>query len=349
MEATLKKIELKFITPGQTSRGTLYTKPSWLLILQEGDRTGVGECSVIPGLNPEYDDNYNHRLDTLVSQINHGNMPSLSSLDPWPSIRFGLEMALADLRHSPCGILYPSEFTRGKAGIPINGLIWMGTKQQMQQRITQKLEQGFKVLKLKVGALDFEEEISLLKSIRSQFSTEELEIRLDANGAFSPLNALEMLNRLSEYHIHSIEQPIKPGQWDVMKNLCNKSPIPVALDEELIGKQSPDEKQKLLGHIRPQLIILKPSLVGGFEKSEEWIAAAKTTDTGWWATSALESNIGLSAIAQWVYTLKPINVQGLGTGGVFSNNLPSPVYLQNSTLFFDHAKSAADIGYWKTL
>ncbi len=349
MEAFLKKIELQFINPGKTSRGTLYTKPSWLLILQEGDRTGVGECSVIPGLNPEYDENYVKQLDILLSQINHGKMPSLSSLAPWPSIRFGLEMALTDFENNTCGVLFPSDFTRGKAGIPINGLIWMGTKQEMQQRISEKLGQGFKVLKLKVGALDFEEEISLLKNIRSRFSATDLQIRLDANGAFFPENALEKLERLAEYHIHSIEQPIKPGKWDVMATLCKKSPIPIALDEELIGLNSMADKQKLLERIRPQYIILKPSLTGGFEKSEEWIDAAKATNTGWWATSALESNIGLSAIAQWVYTLKSINVQGLGTGGVFSNNLPSPVFLRNSTLFFNQEKSAADFEYWKSL
>ncbi len=348
MEAFLKKIELKFITPGQTSRGTLYTKPSWFLILQDGDRTGVGECSVIPGLNPEYDETYQDRLNQLVKQINQGNLPSLSSLDPLPSIRFGLEMALTDLKHNPCGVLFPSDFTLGKAGIPINGLIWMGSREEIEQRISDKLEQGFRVLKLKVGALDFAEEIVLIKNIRSRFSTTELEIRLDANGAFSPENALEKLERLAEYHIHSIEQPIKPGRWDEMSNLCRKSPIPIALDEELIGLHSSVEKLKLLEYIRPRYIILKPSLVGGFEKSEEWIDAAKATDTGWWATSALESNTGLSAIAQWVYTLKPNNVQGLGTGGVFSNNLPSPVYLQNSTLFFDAGKSKTDASYWKS-
>ncbi|TVQ15116.1 MAG: o-succinylbenzoate synthase [Bacteroidetes bacterium] len=348
MEAFLKKIELKFITPGQTSRGTLYTKPSWFLILQDGDRTGVGECSVIPGLNPEYDNNYEEHLDTLIRQINHDNLPPLSTLDTWPSVRFGLEMALKDLNHSPCGVLFPSDFTRGKEGIPINGLIWMGSIDKMQQRIQEKLDQGFKVLKLKVGALDFEEEISLLENIRSRFPTADLEIRLDANGAFSPENALEKLERLADYHIHSIEQPIQPGQWDEMSNLCEKPPIPIALDEELIGIHSPVEKLRLLEYIRPQYIILKPSLVGGFEKSKEWIDAATATDTGWWATSALESNIGLSAIAQWVYTLKPNNVQGLGTGGVFSNNLPSSLYLQNSTLFFDAKKSEADAAYWKS-
>lgn len=349
MKAFLKKIDLKFITPGQTSRGTLYYKPSWLLIVKEENLTGVGECSVIPGLNPEYQPGYEQKLNEVVDALNAGNIPSRNFLESFPSIQFGLETALLDLKQSPTGILFPSQFTRGEDGIPINGLIWMGSFDQMRQRIQEKLEKGFRVLKLKVGALDFEEEISLLKNIRSQFSIEELEIRLDANGAFSPENALEKHQRLNEYHIHSIEQPIKSGQWDAMAELCRKSPIPIALDEELIGIQSPSEKRKLLQHIRPQFIILKPSLVGGFEKSEEWIDAAKTTNTVWWATSALESNIGLSAIAQWVYTLKPINVQGLGTGGVFSNNLPSSVYLQNSTLFFDPTKNIAVSGHWKNL
>ncbi len=348
MEATLKKIDLQFITPGQTSRGTLYSKPSWLIILKDGNFTGVGECSVIPGLNPEYKPGYEQKLKEVTEAVNTGNIPSWESLEGFPSIRFGLETAILDLQHTPTGILFPSDFTRGKAGIPINGLIWMGTFDQMQQRIQEKLDLGFKVLKLKVGALDFKEEIFLLKNVRSRFPESELEIRLDANGAFYPEKALEKLEKLAEYSIHSIEQPIKPGQRDQMAELCRTSPIPIALDEELIGIHSSEEKLKLLKHLRPRYIILKPSLVGGFEKSEEWIDAAKATDTGWWATSALESNTGLSAIAQWVYTLKPNNVQGLGTGGVFSNNLPSPVYLQNSTLFFDAGKSKTDASYWKS-
>ncbi|MFW5663506.1 MAG: o-succinylbenzoate synthase [bacterium] len=349
MKAYLKKKELQFITPGQTSRGTLYSKPSWFIILKDENHTGVGECSVIPGLNPEYQPGYEQKIQEVIDAVNSGHVPGGKSLETLPSIRFGLEMAKLDLQHSPTGILFPSDFTRGKAGIPINGLIWMGSFDQMQQRIQEKLDQGFKVLKLKVGALDFEEEISLLTNVRSRFPENELEIRLDANGAFLPDKALEKLERLAEFHIHSIEQPVKTGQTDEMAELCRKSPISIALDEELIGIHSSMEKLKLLEHIRPRYIILKPSLLGGFEKSEEWIAAANATQTGWWVTSALESNIGLSAIAQWVYTLQPNKVQGLGTGGVFSNNLPSPVYLRNSTLLFDPAKNVADSGYWENL
>ncbi len=347
MKAKLERIDLQFINPGKTSRGTLYSKPSWILLLQDNGRIGAGECSVIPGLNPEYDEDYENRLLQLVNQINSGNVPDLIDLDPWPSIRFGLEMALTDLKQQPCGVLFPSDFTKGKEGIPINGLIWMGSKEEMQQRIAEKLDQGFRVLKLKVGALDFEEELSLLKSIRSQFSPADLEIRLDANGAFSPDDALEKLKKLKTFHIHSIEQPVKPRQWDAMAGLCESSPIAIALDEELIGVHTIQDKQELLDHVGPHFIILKPSLLGGFEKSSEWIDAATRSGVGWWATSALESNIGLSAIAQWVFTYKSTMVQGLGTGGVFSNNYVAPVYLRNSTLRFDPSRKIEVVNAFK--
>ncbi|MFN3555622.1 MAG: o-succinylbenzoate synthase [Bacteroidales bacterium] len=335
LRAAIQKLELKFITPGQTSRGTLYTKPSWFFILENDGHRGMGECSVIPGLNPEYDHTYESRIYQVAEQINRGNLPTLSSLDHYPSIRFGLETALADLAQAQPGILFPSAFTRGDQGIAINGLIWMGSKEEMQQRISEKLNQGFKVLKLKVGALDFREELSLLQAIRSQFSESELEIRLDANGAFGPAEALEKLKRLSEFHIHSIEQPIKPGQWETMAHLCKTSPIPIALDEELIGLIATEQKQQMLDTIQPQYIILKPSLLGGPDHSLQWIQMAENTNAGWWATSALESNVGLNAIAQWVFVQNPSMVQGLGTGQVFSNNLSSPLELRGPRLYFN--------------
>ena len=335
IKARVSRTDFQFITPGQTSRGTLYSKPSWFFILEQNGYSGVGECSVIPGLNPEYKDGYEQKIIEIAEKINSGIVPSLDDLDEFPSIRFGLETALLDLQHESAGILFPSAFTRGEKGIPINGLIWMGSKQEMQLRIREKLDQGFRVLKLKVGALDFDEEISLLRGIREQFKPSDLEIRLDANGAFSADNALEKLKQISEFHIHSIEQPIKAGQWEAMAEICSASPLPVALDEELIGITHPSMKEKMLDTINPHYVILKPSLIGGLQKSREWIDLMETKNTDWWATSALESNVGLNAIAQWVYTLKPRMVQGLGTGQVFSNNVISPLKLKGPELFYD--------------
>ena len=335
IKAQVARIDLQFITPGQTSRGTLYSKRSWFFILEQNGYSGVGECSVIPGLNPEYKDGYEQKIFEIAGKINSGVVPSLDDLDDFPSIRFGLETALLDLQHESQGILFPSAFTRGEKGIPINGLIWMGSKQEMQSRISEKLNQGFMVLKLKVGALDFDQEISLLKNIREEFQPSDLEIRLDANGSFSVSEASEKLKQLSEFQIHSIEQPIKDGQWEAMAEICNTSPLPVALDEELIGITHPSMKEKMLDTINPHFIILKPSLIGGLQKSREWIDLAIAKNTGWWATSALESNVGLNAIAQWVFTLKPKIVQGLGTGQVFSNNIKSPLILKGPELFYD--------------
>ena len=335
IKAKVARIDLQFIAPGKTSRGILNSKPSWLFILEQNGYSGIGECSVIPGLSHEYKDGYEQKIHEIAGKINSGVIPSMDDLDDFPSIRFGLETALLDLKHESQGILYPSAFTRGENGIHINGLIWMGSKQEMQSRISEKLDQGFRVLKLKVGALDFNEERSLLKTIREEFQPTDLEIRLDANGAFSVSEAPEKLKQLSEFHIHSIEQPIKAGQWDAMAEICNTSPLPVALDEELIGINDQSIKEKMLHTISPHFIILKPSLRGGLQESREWIDLATSKNTGWWATSALESNVGLNAIAQWVFTLKPKMVQGLGTGQVFSNNIESPLILKGPELFYD--------------
>ncbi len=335
MIASIKKLELEFITPGKTSRGTLYTKPSWFFILEKDGNVGIGECSVIPGLNPEYTEGYEQRIFDIANQINKDTLPELSKPDAFPSIRFGLETALINLSQKVEGILYPSSFTRGEKSININGLIWMGNPTEMKSRISEKLNQGFKVLKLKVGALDFSEELSLLKSIRKEYSPSDLEIRLDANGAFHADEALNKLEQLSDFHIHSLEQPIKAGQWEKMAEICRQSPIPVALDEELIGTYNLDKKKKLVAAISPPYIILKPGLLGGFEASQEWIDIATENQVGWWVTSALESNVGLNAIAQWTFTLNPQTVQGLGTGQVFRNNISSPLYLKGPNLMYN--------------
>lgn len=334
IKASLHTLDLKFINPGNTSRGVLYSKPSWFIKIEKDGNTGIGECSVIPDLNPEYDENYQDKLNEIVSRLNDSDIPKLSELDDFVSIRFGLETAMLDLMQPPQGILFPSAFTEGEEGIPINGLIWMGNIQQMQQQISDKLKLGFRVLKLKVGAINFDQELELLRNIREHYSDNDLEIRLDANGAFAINDCIEKLNRLAEHKIHSIEQPIKPGNIEAMAEICASSPIPVALDEELIGVPKVETKKRLLEQIRPHHIILKPSLTGGFEKCMEWIDIAKKLKIGWWVTSALESNIGLNAIAQWTYTLQPKMAQGLGTGQLFSNNIDTPLILDGPNLYY---------------
>jgi L-alanine-DL-glutamate epimerase-like enolase superfamily enzyme len=263
----------------------------------------------------------------------------LDELYKFPSIQFGLETAFASFESENTFEIFPSEFTQGTDSIPINGLIWMGTESFMKQQIKDKIEAGFYCIKMKIGAIDFQTELQLLNSIRKEFSSKDIELRVDANGAFSPLEALEKLKRLSELDLHSIEQPIKQGQIEAMASLCEKSVLPIALDEELIGVFSKEKKKDLLETIKPQYIILKPSLVGGFSGSKEWIDLAEKQNSGWWITSALESNIGLNAIAQWTYTLKNIMPQGLGTGGLFTNNFDSPLQVKNGTLQYEKNKN----------
>lgn len=334
----IRKHELKFIKPGNTSRGTLYTKPSWFFVIQQDERTGVGECSVIPGLDPGYvsEQNYNDVVMQAADQIRKGvgiGDEVGDELNVYPSIKFGIETGLLDLKNREPGMLYQSEFTKGTKGIPINGLIWMGSKEDMIYQIKEKLDKGFRCLKLKIGSIDFDEEMDILKSIRNEYNPEELELRLDANGAFGPADALEKLTYLSQFWIHSVEQPIKPGIPEMMSQIVLDSPVPIALDEELIGVKNTDEKKKLLELVHPHFIILKPSLIGGFKEAEEWMQLARQYNCDWWTTSALESNVGLNAIAQWVFTQNPQKVQGLGTGMVFSNNIPSPLYLENDRLW----------------
>ena len=257
----------------------------------------------------------------------------------FPSIQFGLEMALRSFHAENKFQLFPSEFTEGKASIPINGLVWMGEKDFMCQQIEDKLNQGFDCVKMKIGAIDFETEIALLKNIRKRFPRNEIEIRVDANGAFQPgEDALQKLNTLAKLNIHSIEQPIRQGQVEEMEDLCCKTPLPIALDEELIGIFKKEKKEELITFIQPQYIILKPSFVGGFRGSQEWIDAASRYDIPWWITSALESNIGLNAIAQWTFSLESEMYQGLGTGGLYTNNFPSPLFVKDGTLNFDQRK-----------
>jgi o-succinylbenzoate synthase len=328
---------LQFRFPAGTSRGVLHQKPTSYLVLEQNGSVGIGECSTIPGLNIDPEDTYYSKLDEVCRILNEGLSPDSIDLHAYPSILFGLETALLDLKAKGSKLLFPSEFSTGKIGIPINGLVWMGDKAFMQQQIGEKIKADYHCIKLKVGALDFETEIEIIQNIRREFSAAEIEIRLDANGGFLPKEALQKLERLSAFQIHSIEQPIRQGQLEAMAQLCSKSPIPIVLDEELIGVQSID-KEQFIKQIKPAYIILKPSLLGGFGQSEEWITFAEKHHVKWWITSALESNIGLNAIAQWTFTLNSALPQGLGTGQLYHNNVQSPLEIREAELFYNTEK-----------
>jgi len=338
MQATYQKHILNFKRPSGTSRGVLKTKETWFIILNNNGKQGIGECGILRTLSIDDRPDYEEKLKWTCQNIQLGLDVLLKELLEFPSIQFGLEQAFLSLQsHSPFELFY-SEFTKGKKSIPINGLVWMGDKEFMKRQIKEKLAAGFSCIKMKIGAIDFETEIDLLKSIRKEFSATEIELRVDANGGFTPKNALEKLKRLSELEIHSIEQPIKQGQFEEMAMLCEKTPLPIALDEELIGVFSIERKRKIIQTIQPQFIILKPSLVGGFKGSEEWIELANSHNIAWWITSALESNVGLNAIAQWTFTLNNTMPQGLGTGGLYTNNFDSPLEIQKGSLHYNNSK-----------
>ncbi len=334
--ATYRQHILQFKTPGGTSRGVLNTKETYLLEIFENGKKGIGECGLFRGLSCDDVPEYESKLQWLCSNINEDAEALKEELRNFPSLWFGYEQAMLNLKHDN-SLYFPSEFTEGKKGIRINGLIWMGDAEYMQEQIREKLQQGFGCLKLKIGS-DWETEHQILKILRTQFPAQDLELRVDANGAFSPEQATTVLEELAKLKIHSIEQPIKAGNRTAMKQLCSRTPVPIALDEELIGINQVPEKQILLEEIRPQFIILKPSLSGGFSGSDEWISAAEKTKTGWWITSALESNIGLNAIAQYVYTKNNPMPQGLGTGNVFTNNFETPIVLEGDVLMYDSEK-----------
>jgi o-succinylbenzoate synthase len=338
IKASYKKYLLNFKNPSGTSRGILRTKETWFIILEESGKTGIGETGLFRGLSIDDVSNYEEKLNWVCENINLGLAYLLDEVFAFPSIQFGLEQAFLSLQSKNKFELFPSEFTKGKEAIAINGLVWMGDQEFMKSQIKEKLKTGFSCIKMKIGAIDFEAEIKLLKSIRKEFSANEIELRVDANGGFTSENALEKLKVLSALEIHSIEQPIKQGQLEEMALLCEKTPLPIALDEELIGFFSGEEKQRVIATVKPQFIILKPSLVGGFGGSKEWIDIAEKSNVGWWITSALESNIGLSAIAQFTHTLQNKLPQGLGTGGLFTNNFESPLEVKNGTLHYNNSK-----------
>lgn len=315
------------------------SKPTYIIKVWEEaapEVYGIGECGLFPGLSCDDVAGYEDMLRRVCEDV-EGMLPDLRC---YPSILMGVETALADLHGGGGMIQYDSPWVRGQYGIRINGLIWMGSQEQMAARIREKLAAGFRCIKLKIGGIDFDREVELLQYLRDRFSPAEMEIRLDANGAFAPEDALRRLNLLARYSVHSIEQPIMAGQWREMARVCANSPIPIALDEELIGINDEELRVQMIDTIRPQYIILKPTLHGGFSGSDQWIEIAESHGVGWWATSALESNIGLNAIAQWVAAKgEPCMVQGLGTGNLYINNVASPLEQTGDRLYYRNGKS----------
>ncbi|WP_185289167.1 o-succinylbenzoate synthase [Chryseobacterium lactis] len=332
MKATYLKYLLEFKRPSGTSRGVLLDKETFILEITENGKKGVGECAIFRGLSFDDRPDYEEKLKWLCENINKDEAFLKEELKDFPSIWFGYEQAILNLKYGE-NLYFPSEFTEGKSAITINGLIWMGDVGYMEEQIQDKLEKGFHCIKLKIG-VDWKSEHVVLQKLREKFSKDQLELRVDANGGFSKEEAVTVLQQLADLHIHSIEQPIKAGHWSDMAELCAQTPTPIALDEELIGITDPEKKKKLLETIKPQYIILKPALVGGFAGSDEWISLAEEQNIGWWITSALESNIGLNAIAQYTFTKKNPMPQGLGTGALFTNNFESSLDLRNELLWF---------------
>jgi o-succinylbenzoate synthase len=335
MKATYQKYILNFKRPSGTSRGVLNEKETWFIILEENGKKGIGECGILRGLSADDRPDYEEKLQWTCDNIHLGKDNLWEALLEFPSIQFGVEMAFQSLASQNPFLLFPSEFTEGKKKMDINGLVWMGDESFMKQQIEEKLAQGFHCIKLKIGAIDFQKELDLLHFIRQNFDAKTIEIRVDANGAFAEDLALYKLNQLAGYELHSIEQPIAKNHTDSMAELCKTTPIPIALDEELIGVFSHEEKEQLLQKIKPQYIILKPSFVGGFRGTKEWIDLAEKHQIGWWITSALESNIGLNAIAQWTFLQQNLMPQGLGTGGLYTNNFDCPLEVREGQLVYN--------------
>lgn len=330
---------LIFKKPAGTSRGVLTEKITcFLRIFDESNPSyfGLGEAAVFPGLSPEADERYFYKLMELQANVRLGLQTDLSR---FPSLQMGLEQAIRDFSGGCRGIYFDSPFILGQRDITINGLVWMGDYDKMIDQIEKKLSCGFRCIKLKIGAIDWKSEVDMIEYIRHRFDRDKVEIRVDANGGFTMDNSLPRLKRLADLDVHSIEQPIKAGTPQLMRFLCDVSPVPIALDEELIGKFSTESKNDTLDEIRPAYIVIKPSLEGGFSGAGEWIKSAEERGIGWWVTSSLESNIGLNALSQWVATLKQTRPQGLGTGALFTNNIDSPVYTDGQLLKYDHGKT----------
>ncbi|QDK80033.1 o-succinylbenzoate synthase [Spirosoma sp. KCTC 42546] len=351
LKADFLPYTLHFRFEAGTSRGTLTKKKSYIIRLFDDENpsiVGYGECGPLVGLSyddrPDFDERlqqYCLEFNELDLQLFSWNIPIVLNqvISPqFPSILFGFETAMLDFLAGGQRIIRASDFTTGQRALPINGLVWMGSPAFMRQQIEEKLQAGYTTLKLKIGALDFEQECDLLAMIRDRFTSDQITLRVDANGAFKPDEALVKLERLATYDLHSIEQPIRAGQPDLLADLCRHTPIPIALDEELIGQMEYVHKFRLLKKIQPQFIILKPTLLGGLRHCDEWIELAGRLNIGWWITSALESNIGLNAIAQYTAQFKHLLPQGLGTGQLYYNNVDSPLFTSNGFLHYDSTK-----------
>lgn len=335
---------LHFKQPAGTSRGVYTTRKSWFINLTSPDcseRKGVGECAPLPSLSCDDIPEYSTILRALCDKFEQQGEIDYDVMRPYPSMLFGLETALLHFQRGTTA-LFDTPFSRGEVGIPINGLVWMGSYEEMLQRMEEKMNQGFHCVKLKIGAIDFDREMDLIKRIRERFSRKEIELRLDANGAFPIDEALYKLELLAQYSIHSIEQPIRVHRWSDMAELCRESPLPIALDEELIGVNNADMKAQMLNIIKPEYIVIKPSLHGGMHGTEEWISTAKEQGIKTWITSALESNVGLNAIAQLTANIYGHNIkmsQGLGTGALFTDNIPMPIEIRTDKLWYSPANS----------
>lgn len=339
MKARFFYSPLEFKRPAGTSRGVLNIKHSWIFEIEKNGVVGTGECSIIPDLSPDYqsNDQYEAVLKNVCSQIQSGELTFENAsqlLKDFPSMLFGVECAFLDLQNGGRKIYFDNDFSKGNQKIPINGLIWMGDEVFMQEQIEQKLAAGFTTIKMKIGAIDFDTEYRLLKSIRQQFDQKTITLRVDANGAFSPQEAKNVLELLAQLDIHSIEQPIKAGQWQAMRELCNSAPTPIALDEELIGINEKQQKIELLTSIQPQFIILKPSLHGGISGTREWIQLAEEQNIAWWMTSALESNIGLKAICELTAEYNNQLPQGLGTGSLYVKNHETNLIVEQGLIYW---------------
>lgn len=339
------KHRLQFKFDAGTSRGILKEKNSYFIKIWDENNPsfqGIGEAGPLLGLSPEYRDDLLETFENRIQTIFHQGFPldlfdfnNWIKLNPIPeaSFQMAFEMAILNYLNKKEGAYFTNNFYLGKQSIPINGLIWMGSKEWMLAQIKEKISLGFTCLKLKIGAIGFEDELALLEFIRENYSAQDLIIRVDANGAFSPQEALKKLESLAKYDLHSIEQPIQPKQYDLMNFLCRNSPVPIALDEELIGIRNNNDKLSLIEQIQPQFLIFKPSLLGGFCQTEEWIELADQKNIPWWITSALESNIGLDAIAQFTGQFDNPLPHGLGTGGLYENNFDTDLTIHQGRIF----------------
>jgi len=334
MKATYHKYTLDFKRPSGTSRGVMTQKETWFIVLKKDGKKGIGECGILRGLSVDDRPDYEDKLQWTCENIHLGKDRLWEDLIEFPSIQFGVEMAFQSLGSESPFLLFPSEFTEGTKSIQINGLVWMGEEAFMKEQIEEKLSQGFHCIKLKIGAIDFNKELQLLGYIREHFGPDQIEIRVDANGAFGLNEAFSKITQLYEYKLHSIEQPIQKNNTDRMAELCKSPSLPIALDEELIGVFTLVQKAQLLQKIKPQYIILKPSFIGGFRGTQEWISVAEKHQIKWWVTSALESNIGLNAIAQWTFLQHNLMPQGLGTGGLYTNNFDCPLAVAEGQLWY---------------